>query len=158
MRCCRKWLDCTSRQGCWFRLDPLAARRNLGSRNSFVLPQAQFFFSFAPFLSTTHQQSAFEFASYHLPFSASTMSDDPPRKRSRFDQTEPEPRKASRFDRRSRSPSSRHTESRRSRSPLVKDSQSPSAGEKRGTPLDPAAAAGISDVAQYPTLQTANCL
>ncbi|OAL35508.1 hypothetical protein AYO20_05127 [Fonsecaea nubica] len=72
------------------------------------------------------------------------MADDAPRKRSRFDQTEPEPRKTSRFDRRSRSPSSRHSESRRSRSPLAKASQSPAASEKRSTPLDPAAAAAAA--------------
>jgi hypothetical protein len=72
------------------------------------------------------------------------MSDDAPRKRSRFDQTEPEPRKASRFDRRSRSPSSRQTESRRSRSPLGKDSQSPASGGNRSTSLDPAAAAAAA--------------
>ncbi|KAK5279010.1 hypothetical protein LTR40_008398 [Exophiala xenobiotica] len=71
------------------------------------------------------------------------MSEEAPRKRSRFDQTEPEPRKASRFDRRSRSPSARHTESRRSRSPLDKDRRSP-AREKSGTPLDPAAAAAAA--------------
>jgi hypothetical protein len=70
------------------------------------------------------------------------MSEEAPRKRSRFDQTEPEPRKPSRFDRRSRSPSSRQTDSRRSRSPLASDSKSPGNGEKRGTSLDPAAAAG----------------
>lgn len=74
----------------------------------------------------------------------STMSEDAPRKRSRFDQTEPEPRKPSRFDRRSRSPSSRHTDSRRSRSPLGKSSQSPASGGKSTTGLDPAAAAGKS--------------
>ncbi|KIX10090.1 uncharacterized protein Z518_01171 [Rhinocladiella mackenziei CBS 650.93] len=72
------------------------------------------------------------------------MSDDAPRKRSRFDQTEPEPRKASRFDRRSRSPSSRLSESKRSRSPLAKGSQSPGAGERRSTSLDPAAAAAAA--------------
>ncbi|KIW27311.1 uncharacterized protein PV07_07062 [Cladophialophora immunda] len=72
------------------------------------------------------------------------MADEAPRKRSRFDQTEPEPRKPSRFDRRSRSPSSRHSESRRSRSPLAKASQSPAASEKRSTPLDPAAAAAAA--------------
>jgi hypothetical protein len=70
------------------------------------------------------------------------MSEEAPRKRSRFDQTEPEPRKPSRFDRRSRSPSSRQTDSRRSRSPLARDSKSPGNSEKRATPLDPAAAAG----------------
>ena len=68
------------------------------------------------------------------------MSEEAPRKRSRFDQTQPEPRKPSRFDRRSRSPSARHTEARRSRSPVV--SRSPPIHESRRTPLDPAAAAG----------------
>ncbi|KIV91213.1 hypothetical protein PV10_05775 [Exophiala mesophila] len=73
------------------------------------------------------------------------MSDEAPRKRSRFDQTEPEPRKPSRFDRRSRSPSSRQQESRRSRSPQrSKDSQSPAVGEKRSTPIDPTAAAAAA--------------
>ncbi|KAL6249985.1 hypothetical protein RBB50_002286 [Rhinocladiella similis] len=71
------------------------------------------------------------------------MSEEAPRKRSRFDQTEPEPRKASRFDRRSRSPASKHSESRRSRSPLDKDHQNPS-GDRRSTPLDPAAAAAAA--------------
>lgn len=87
-------------------------------------------------------QSATSFTALSRSFTANAMTEEAPRKRSRFDQTEPEPRKASRFDRRSRSPASRLTESRRSRSPLDKDSQSP-AGEKRSTPLDPAAAAGM---------------
>ncbi|KAJ4523963.1 hypothetical protein HRR83_002081 [Exophiala dermatitidis] len=71
------------------------------------------------------------------------MSEEAPRKRSRFDQTEPEPRKASRFDRRSRSPSTRQSETR-SRSPLAKRSQSPAPGEKRSTSVDPAAAAAAA--------------
>lgn len=68
------------------------------------------------------------------------MSSDP-RKRSRFDQTEPEPSRRSRFDRRSRSPVASPSQNRRSRSPAgaVK---SPSAS---GTPkLDPAAAAAAA--------------
>ncbi|ETI23554.1 hypothetical protein G647_05356 [Cladophialophora carrionii CBS 160.54] len=72
------------------------------------------------------------------------MSEEAPRKRSRFDQTQPEPRKASRFDRRSRSPSSRQPESRRSRSPLGRDSRSPTASERRSTPVHPAAAAAAA--------------
>ena len=72
-----------------------------------------------------------------------TMSEDAPRKRSRFDQTEPEPRKASRFDRRSRSPSARQSESRRSRSPI--ESKSPPIHKDRQVhvaPVDAASAAG----------------
>ncbi|KAK5077007.1 hypothetical protein LTR51_002693 [Lithohypha guttulata] len=76
------------------------------------------------------------------------MSEEAPRKRSRFDQTEPEPRKNSRFDRRSRSPVARDrdSESRRSRSPLAKSARSPSAEEKSKpkTPVDPAAAAAAA--------------
>ncbi|RMZ92270.1 hypothetical protein DV736_g499, partial [Chaetothyriales sp. CBS 134916] len=71
------------------------------------------------------------------------MSQEAPRKRSRFDQTEPEPRKASRFDRRSRSPSTRQAEPRRSRSPVA--SQSPPIHESRRVPnQDPAAAAAAA--------------
>ena len=74
-----------------------------------------------------------------------TMSEESaPRKRSRFDQTEPEPRKTSRFDRRSRSPVSRNSESRRSRSPLSKSIRSPSIDSKPKTPVDPAAAAAAA--------------
>lgn len=62
---------------------------------------------------------------------------DAPRKRSRFDQTEPEPKRASRFDRRSRSPPARQTEEKRSRSPLPRDSSTPGATSK----ADAAAAA-----------------
>lgn len=69
------------------------------------------------------------------------MSEDPPRKRSRFDQMEPEPRKNSRFDRRSRSPSARHSESRRSRSPAA--SRSPS-GQDQSGPQDAAARAAAA--------------
>ncbi|KAK8212778.1 hypothetical protein M8818_002943 [Zalaria obscura] len=66
-----------------------------------------------------------------------TMSEEP-RKRSRFDQTEPEPRR-SRFDQRSRSPSTRNSEPRRSRSP-ARDTESPSQ-------RDPGAAAAAAAAA-----------
>ncbi|KAL1629722.1 hypothetical protein SLS56_005377, partial [Neofusicoccum ribis] len=70
------------------------------------------------------------------------------RKRSRFDQTEPEPKRQSRFDRRSRSPSSRQSEVRRSRSPLNRqDSDSPATAEK-GDPAALAAAAAAKINAQ----------
>ena len=59
-----------------------------------------------------------------------------PRKRSRFDQTEPEPKRSTRFDRRSRSPSGRASEPRRSRSPLSTPSQT--------AKQDPAAAAAAA--------------
>ena len=72
------------------------------------------------------------------------MSEEAPRKRSRFDQTEPEARKTSRFDRRSRSPVARDSESRRSRSPLAKSARSPSTDNKPKTPADPAAAAAAA--------------
>lgn len=64
------------------------------------------------------------------------------KKRSRFDQTEPEPKRSSRFDRRSRSPPARTSESVRSRSPL--DQKSPVSSNAAGvkSPSDPAAAAG----------------
>ncbi|OAA36776.1 KH domain protein [Beauveria brongniartii RCEF 3172] len=62
------------------------------------------------------------------------MADAEPRKRSRFDQKEPDPKRASRFDRRSRSPSTRNSETRE-RSPL------PSASEPT---VDPAAAAAAA--------------
>lgn len=73
------------------------------------------------------------------------MSDEAPRKRSRFDQTEAEPKKPSRFDRRSRSPVARDTDSsRRSRSPLAKSARSLSTDSKPKTPVDPAAAAAAA--------------
>ncbi|KAL1996995.1 hypothetical protein VTN49DRAFT_7860 [Thermomyces lanuginosus] len=74
------------------------------------------------------------------------MPDDEPRKRSRFDQTEPEPRRYSRFDRRSRSPSSRQSDSTRQRSPLSRDPRSPNKEEKKEDkkPIDPAAAAAAA--------------
>lgn len=71
------------------------------------------------------------------------MSDEP-RKRSRFDQTEPEPKRASRFDRRSRSPSNRDSESRRSRSPIARGSGTPDAAKKDPTAAAAAAAAKIN--------------
>lgn len=61
---------------------------------------------------------------------------DEPRKRSRFDQAEPEPPRRSKFDRRSRSPAQRDSEgATRSRSPVAKSVES--TGPKR----DAAAAA-----------------
>lgn len=62
-----------------------------------------------------------------------------PRKRSRFDQTEPEPKRASRFDRRSRSPPARKSEDKRDRSPLPRDSSTPDGGT--ASKADAAAAA-----------------
>ncbi|KAF2142448.1 uncharacterized protein K452DRAFT_226611 [Aplosporella prunicola CBS 121167] len=63
------------------------------------------------------------------------------RKRSRFDQTEPEPARKSRFDRRSRSPAPRLSEARRSRSPIDRQaSDSPATKERK----DPAAAAAAA--------------
>ncbi len=69
-------------------------------------------------------------------------NDGQSKKRSRFDQTEPDPRRTSRFDRRSRSPAPRTSESKRSRSPL--DQRSPASSVTAGakSPTDPAAAAG----------------
>lgn len=72
------------------------------------------------------------------------MSEEAPRKRSRFDQTEPEPRKNSRFDRRSRSPVARDPEPRRSRSPLSKSARSQSNDSSTKKAADPAAAAAAA--------------
>lgn len=69
------------------------------------------------------------------------MPDEAPRKRSRFDQTEPA-RKPSRFDRRSRSPPARDSDAKRSRSPLARESKSPGRNDNAKSPLDAAAAAG----------------
>lgn len=64
------------------------------------------------------------------------MAEEEPRKRSRFDQTEPDRPRPSRFDRRSRSPAPRKTsETIRSRSPVSRDGKSP---------LDPASAAAAA--------------
>ena len=69
------------------------------------------------------------------------MSDEP-RKRSRFDQTEPEPSRKSRFDRRSRSPAARKdSESHRSRSPMTSDEPPGSADKKSAAAAAAAAAA-----------------
>lgn len=69
------------------------------------------------------------------------MSEEP-RKRSRFDQTEPEPARKSRFDRRSRSPAARKdSESHRSRSPITKSIESPAGGDKKDAAAIAAAAA-----------------
>lgn len=64
------------------------------------------------------------------------------KKRSRFDQTEPEPKRPSRFDRRSRSPPARTSENVRSRSPLDQKSPPSSSAAGAKSPNDPAAAAG----------------
>lgn len=65
------------------------------------------------------------------------MAEEAPRKRSRFDQTEPDrPPRPSRFDRRSRSPARAPSET--IKSPASRDGKSPSAG------LDPAAAAAAA--------------
>ncbi|KAI9664764.1 MAG: hypothetical protein M1821_006212 [Bathelium mastoideum] len=74
------------------------------------------------------------------------MSDEP-RKRSRFDQTEPEPRRPSRFDRRSRSPAPRSSETRRSRSP-ARDTESPTSASNKNDAAAAAAAAAAKINAQ----------
>jgi len=66
-----------------------------------------------------------------------------PRKRSRFDQTDPEPTRRSRFDRRSQSPADRTSDSRRTRSPGTGATASPGAGGDKPK-LDPAAAAAAA--------------
>lgn len=72
-----------------------------------------------------------------------------PRKRSRFDQTEPDPRRASRFDRRSRSPApGRSSETRRSRSPIAHDTDSPSSTDQKKDAASAAAAAAAKINAQ----------
>ena len=59
-----------------------------------------------------------------IPASPSNMGDEP-RKRSRFDQAEPDPPRRSKFDRRSRSPAQRDSEgAARSRSPVAKSVES----------------------------------
>lgn len=68
------------------------------------------------------------------------MSDEP-RKRSRFDQTEPEPARRSRFDRRSRSPARRDSEAQRSRSPVQRGTESPGNVDKKDAAAAAAAAA-----------------
>lgn len=71
---------------------------------------------------------------------SSTMSEEP-RKRSRFDQTEPEPARKSRFDRRSRSPVREDAEARRSRSPIERSGESPDGAAKKSAAAAAAAAA-----------------
>lgn len=68
------------------------------------------------------------------------MSEEP-RKRSRFDQTEPEPARKSRFDRRSRSPARNDPEPRRSRSPVARSIESPGSASKKDAAAAAAAAA-----------------
>ena len=69
------------------------------------------------------------------------------RKRSRFDQSEPESRRASRFDRRSRSPTAKNAETRRSRSP-ARDTDSPTSAEQKKDAASAAAAAAAKINAQ----------
>jgi hypothetical protein len=72
----------------------------------------------------------------HSPTTSAPEMSDEPRKRSRFDQAEPDPPRRSKFDRRSRSPAQRDSEGAvRSRSPVAKSIET--AGPKR----DAAAAA-----------------
>ncbi|KAL9095703.1 MAG: hypothetical protein Q9165_002135 [Trypethelium subeluteriae] len=66
-----------------------------------------------------------------------------PRKRSRFDQTEPDPRRQSRFDRRSRSPAPASSETRRSRTP-TRDTDSPVTSDKKDAAS--AAAAAVAKI------------
>jgi hypothetical protein len=74
------------------------------------------------------------------------MSDEP-RKRSRFDQTEPEPARKSRFDRRSRSPAGRQdSESHRSRSPIRSDERPGSEGGDKKSAAAAAAAAAAAKI------------
>jgi hypothetical protein len=70
------------------------------------------------------------------------MEDTDRRKRSRFDQTEPEPKRASRFDRRSRSPPAKKHDTGRDRSPVSSSKTRESATPDAKSPVDPAAAAG----------------
>ena len=63
------------------------------------------------------------------------------RKRSRFDQTEPEPKRSSQLQRRSRSPSSRKPSTHRGRSPANANDE---ASEIDGRKSDPAAAAAAA--------------
>jgi hypothetical protein len=71
------------------------------------------------------------------------MTDEPPRRRTRFDQTEPE-RRATKFDRRSRSPNARQAETRRSRSPREASSSLPPEKKKDALAIAAAAAAKIN--------------
>jgi len=68
------------------------------------------------------------------------------KKRSRFDQKEPEPKRNSRFDRRSRSPPARGSESRRSRSPLPRASDSPAPDSAKKIDAAAAAAAAAAKI------------
>ena len=71
-----------------------------------------------------------------------------PRKRSRFDQTEPEPKRSSQFQRRSRSPSDRKSNTHRSRSPTNGNSEKSGAEHSKGDPAAAAAAAAARINAQ----------
>ena len=76
---------------------------------------------------------------HHL--NTSIAMSDEPRKRSRFDQTEPEPSRKSRFDRRSRSPARKESDSHRSRSPVARSIESPGSADKKDAAAAAAAAA-----------------
>jgi hypothetical protein len=78
------------------------------------------------------------------------MAEEEPRKRSRFDQTEPDRPRPSRFDRRSRSPP-RQVDTRRSRSPISRDGKSPAGGKD---PASAAAAAAARINAQLQVIYT----
>lgn len=71
------------------------------------------------------------------------MSEETTRKRSRFDQTEPEPARKSRFDRRSRSPAAddKKDSETRERSPIKSTEDSPANGDKSAAAQDAAAKA-----------------
>lgn len=70
------------------------------------------------------------------------------RKRSRFDQTEPEPKRSSQLQRRSRSPSSRKPSAHRSRSPANTNNGASEPNERKGDPAAAAAAAAARINAQ----------
>lgn len=121
-------------------------RRNAGRRGTSRPPTCALgcFVVLSPFVVFA-RSSVHAFNSPHhrgrAPSIPTAIMPEEGRKRSRFDQTEPEPKRQSRFDRRSRSPSSRQSEARRSRSPLNRqNSDSPATQEKK----DPAAAAAAA--------------
>ena len=70
------------------------------------------------------------------------------RKRSRFDQTEPEPKRSSQLHRRSRSPSNRKPSTHRSRSPTDGSSEKTGVEDNKGDPAAAAAAAAARINAQ----------
>lgn len=70
------------------------------------------------------------------------------RKRSRFDQTEPEPKRSSQLQRRSRSPSTRKPSTHRSRSPASANNEAQEPDGRKGDPAAAAAAAAARINAQ----------